>query len=429
MILLKNLHELLTLQPPTPEAGDRAHSGNEMQELTVLRHAAVVIDGPEIRAVGETRSIAGEFEANCQEVYDGAGRWAVFLPGFVDSHGHPVFGGTRENEYEMRCRGRSYEEIAAAGGGIRASMEKVRAATEDELLQRLRCLEPIFLAHGTTTLEAKSGYGLTTKDELKMLRCIARCRRQGRLEWVPTFLGAHAIPPEFDGDPDGYTDLVVREMLPRVAEEGLAEFCDVFCEEHYFNASQSTSILAAGKKLGLKLKIHAEEFSNQRGAEVAAGLGAVSADHLEHVSRAGIEALRTAGTVATLLPGTAFNLGLKKYPPARSLIDRGVPVALATDFNPGSSFSPNMQLMLSLACSQMGMSPAEAITAATINGAWAIDRGRRLGSLEVGKQADLIGLDVENYQMIPYFYGVNHCRLTIKRGVMCRNELLRAVHD
>lgn len=425
MILLKNLHELLTLKPVTAEAAGRPRAGTEMQELAILHNAAVVIDGAQIAAVGDTVSIARNYEKDCRQAYDGAGVEAVYMPGFVDSHTHPIFAATRENEYEMRCLGRSYQEIAAAGGGIRSSMQRVRAATEEELYERSQALEAVFLSHGTTTVEAKSGYGLRTQDELKILRVIARLRAQGTIEWAPTFLGAHAIPPEFDGRSDAYTELVVREMLPLVAQEKLAEFCDVFCEENYFSAAQSQAILAAARGLGLKLKIHAEEFSYQGGAELAAELGAVSADHLEHISDAGISALRASGTVATLLPGTAFNLGLRQYPPARKLIDAGVPVALATDFNPGSTHSPNMQLMIAMACAQMRMTPAEAITAATINGAWAVARGNRLGSLEPGKQADIIGLAVENFRKIPYYYGVNHCRFTIKRGVVWRNELLR----
>lgn len=427
MLLLKNLRQLLTLQPSAPQNGGRPRIHPGMGVLVVLQDGALVLESERILAVGDSPSISREYEARCDTVYDGAGVPAVYLPGFIDSHTHPVYAATREDEYEMRSQGRTYQEIAALGGGIRSSVNKVRAASEELLLEKARVLEPVFLQHGTTTVEAKSGYGLTVEDELKMLRAIARLRTESLLEWVPTFLGAHAVPPEYAGRSDEYTRLIINEMLPRVAAEQLAEFCDVFCEENYFSREQSRAILTAAAAKGLRLKIHAEEFSNQGGAALAAELGAVSADHLEHVSDAGIAAMKSSGTVATLLPGTAFNLGLKQYPPARRLIDAGVPVALATDFNPGSSYSPNMQLMLSMACSQMRMTPAEAITAATINAAWALGRADRLGSLEPGKQADIIGLAVENYRIIPYFYGVNHCRLTIKRGILWQNQLLRQI--
>lgn len=427
MLMLKNLHELLTLQSSAPQAGSRPRIHPGMGELIILQDAALVLESERILAVGDSTSISREYEAGCDAVYDGAGIPAVYLPGFIDSHTHPIYAATREDEYEMRSQGRTYQEIAALGGGIRSSVNKVRAASEELLLEKAGELEPVFLMHGTTTVEAKSGYGLTVQDELKMLRVIARLQTGSLLEWVPTFLGAHAVPPEYAGRGDEYVRLIIDEMLPRVAAEQLAEFCDVFCEENYFSREQSRAILVAAAAKGLRLKIHAGEFSDQGGAALAAELGAISADHLEHVSDAGIAALRSSGAIATLLPGTAFNLGLKQYPPARRLIDAGVPVALATDFNPGSSHSPNMQLMLSMACSQMHMTPAEAITAATINAAWALGRADRLGSLEPGKQADIIGLAVENYRIIPYFYGVNHCRLTIKRGIVWQNQLLRQI--
>jgi imidazolonepropionase len=427
MLLLKNLHEVLTLCPAAPAIDSRPRVQGGLGELGILHNAALVLGAGRIQAAGNSSEVCRNYEAHCDEVFDGAGVPAVYLPGFVDSHTHPVYAATREDEYEMRCQGRTYQEIAAHGGGIRSSVRKTRAASEEFLLQKAAGLEAVFLAHGTTTVEAKSGYGLTVKDELKMLRVIARLNRGSLLEWVPTFLGAHAVPPEYEGRTAEYTQLVIDEMLPRVTAEGLAEFCDVFCEAGYFPREQAHAILSAASALGLKLKIHAEEFSDQSGASLAAELGAVSADHLECISDTGIDALRASGTVATLLPGTAFNLGLKHYPPARRLIDAGVAVALATDFNPGSSHSPNMAMMLSIACSQMHMSPAEAIAAATINAAWALGRADRIGSLEPNKQGDLIGLAVENYRMLPYYYGVNHCRLTIKRGTMWQNQLLRKI--
>jgi len=280
-----------------------------------------------------------------------------------------------------------------------------------------------FLSHGTTTIEAKSGYGLSLKDELKILEAISDLRRRTLLEIVPTFLGAHDIPDEFRGSRGEYVRQVVEEMIPSFARDGLASFCDVFCDTGYFTVDEARRILNAARKSGLGLRIHADELGHSGGAQVAAELGARSADHLEWIDDYDIAALKRAGTVATLLPGTAFNLGLSRYPPATKLISAGVPVALATDFNPGSCFTLNMQLILSIACSQMGMTPAQAVTAATINGAYSLGLSGRLGSIEAGKQADIAVMDVGDYREIPYFFGVNHCVLTIKKGDVVVDKL------
>ncbi len=397
-----------------------------MSDLGLVENGAILIRGDRIVWIGRTRDLPVHEPDALHETLDGAGLDLVALPGFVDGHTHPVFAGTRVEEYDLRCRGKTYQEIAAAGGGIAASVSQVRSATLDQLVARAERYIWQFLAHGTTTIEAKSGYGLSLDDELKLLETIARLRERSPLEIVPTFLGAHAIPPEFRSDRGGYVRLLVEEMIPRVADRGLAEFCDVFCDHGYFDVEEARTILQAASRAGLGLRIHADELGHSGGARLAAELGACSADHLEWIDGDDIEALRMAGTIATLLPGTAFNLGLQHYPPARKLIAAGVPVALATDFNPGSCFNLNMQLILSLACSQMKMTPAETVTAATINGACSLGLSDRLGSLEEGKQADIVLMDVGDYRELPYSFGINHCVVTVKRGQIIINRLERA---
>jgi imidazolonepropionase len=304
-------------------------------------------------------------------------------------------------------------------------VRQVRRTEFSSLISRAERHFRQFLEHGTTTIEAKSGYGLSTEDELKILRVIAALRAESRLEVVPTFLGAHAIPEEHEDSRQAYVEKLICEMIPRVTQERLAEFCDVFCDTGYFSVDEARAILLAARAAGLGLRIHAEELAHSGGARLAAELGARSADHLECVDDEDIRALSQSGTIATLLPGTAFNLGLAKYPPARKLIEAGVPVALATDFNPGSCFTLNMQLILSIACSQMRMTPAEGITASTINGAYSLGVSERLGSIEEGKQADIVLMDVADYRDIPYYFGVNHCVMAIKKGQIVINRLER----
>jgi imidazolonepropionase len=418
MLVLKNIAQVITLQgPPAPRCGPA------MGDLGIIENGAIVVRAERIEWVGPTRELpAREPDGHC-EVVDGLGLNLVALPGFVDSHTHPIFAGTRANEYELRCRGKSYQEIAESGGGIRASVRQVRAADLNELAAGAEPYFRQFLSHGTTTIEAKSGYGLSVEDEVKSLQALGVLRGRSRLEAIPTFLGAHAIPEEFEGLRDEYIRIVVEEMIPRVARDGLAQFCDVFCDEGYFTVEEARTILLAARHAGLGLRIHAEELAHSGGARLAAEMGALSADHLEWLQHRDIAALKKAGTVATLLPGTAFNLGLDRYAPARKLISAGVPVALATDFNPGSCFTLNMQIILSIACSQMKMTPAEAITAATINGAHALAVSDRLGTIETGKQADIVLMDVADYRELPYFFGVNHCVLTIKKGKVLINRL------
>jgi imidazolonepropionase len=413
-LLLIHASQLITMAGPA-----RPRIGSEMRELSLIEDGAVLVRKGLIAAAGASSDVARIAGKNAR-VMDASG--SVVMPGYVDAHTHPVFAGTREDEYELRAAGLSYQEIAARGGGILSTVRKTRAATEQELfdiaLPRVRW----FLSHGTTTIEAKSGYGLTLEDELKILRVIRRLGEQTALELVPTFLGAHEIPAEFrssdqrGGTREDYIKLVTDEMLPAVAGQGLARSCDVFCESHVFNAEESRRVLSRARELGLELRLHAEQLSLCGGSKLAAELGAATADHLEYIDDAGVQCLRTAGVIAVLLPGAAFNLGLTRYAPARKLIEAGVPASLATDFNPGSSPTPSMQMIHSIACTQMRMTPAECITASTINAAYSLGLGGQIGSLEEGKQADIVIFDCPNYRQIPYLFGINHVRTVLKRG-------------
>jgi len=413
-LIITNISQLVTLSgPPRPRIGE------ELRRLHIIEDGALIARDGQIVAIGRSRDLEDQLEPDAEQIDAGGG---VAMPGFVDAHTHPVFAGTRENEYEMRALGKTYQEIAAEGGGIRATVRRTRAASEDELFNIARNHVDWFLRHGTTTVEAKSGYGLSVEDELKILRVIRRLNRETPLELVPTFLGAHEVPDEFRQDRRGYIKLIIEEMLPRVAQEGLAEYADVFCEQRVFSLEETRAILSAATKYGLKLRLHADQLSSFGGARLASELGAATADHLEHIDAAAIEALKNSGVIPVLLPGAVFNLGASKYPPAREMIEAGLPVVIATDFNPGSSPTPNMQICLSVACTQMRMTPAEAITASTINAAYSIGRGHRLGSLEVGKQADIVIFDCSDYRQIPYFFGVNHVSTVIKRGTIIANS-------
>ncbi len=413
-LLITGANQIITLAGPA-----RARTGREMRELAIIDGGAVFVRDGLIIAAGPSQKI--ESQAGPASVRINAeGR--VVMPGFIDAHTHPVFAGTREDEYEMRAEGFTYQEIAERGGGIRSTVRKTRAASAEELfesaLPRIRWM----LEHGTTTIEAKSGYGLTLEDELKILRVIRRLDRETPLELVPTFLGAHEIPDEYrcargtGPAREDYIRLVVDEMLPRVAKEGLAEYADIFCESHVFTVDESRRVLERAKELGLGIRFHADQLTLCGGGRLAAELEAVSADHLECIDEGGIEALCRAGVLAVLLPGAVFNLGLARYAPARQMIESGLGVVLATDFNPGSSPTPSMQMILSIACAQMRMTPAEAVTAATINAAYSLSRGDRLGSIEAGKQADLVVYDCPDYRQIPYLFGINHVSTVIKTG-------------
>jgi imidazolonepropionase len=407
-LLITGCKQLLTLRGPVPRRG------RALRELGIIPDGALLVRDGRIVAVGTRKAIERRKDARRAKKLDLGGR--VVLPGFVDSHTHLVFAGNRAEEYEKRIAGATYEQIARAGGGILSTVRKLRTAEAGALFARAHDWLLSFAAHGTTTVEAKSGYGLDAASELKMLRVMSALRRHARLDIVPTFMGAHVVPPEFKKRPDAYVDLLVRKLIPYVAREGLAEFCDVFCDRGAFTVAQARRILTAARVCGLGPRIHAEQIAHTGAARLAVELHAASADHLEKVNAADIRALAASDVTCTLLPGCCFHLGLEHYAPARKLMDAGAIVALATDFNPGTSPTLNMQMVLSLACTQMRMSPAEAIAAATINAAHSLRRGDRIGSLEVGKFADIAVFEVEDYREIPYYFGVNHCTLTLKRG-------------
>jgi imidazolonepropionase len=381
-----------------------------MSALEIIRDGGMLIREGKIDVVGssdEIEKIAGD-----AEIVDASGR--VVLPGFVDAHTHLVFAGNRLEDFERRGRGDTYEQIAKAGGGIWSTVEKTRAASEDDLLVEARRHADWFLRCGTTSVESKSGYGLTLEDELKILRVMRRLNQETPLEIVPTFLGAHATPRKMHSDE--YVDLVVDEMLPRVTSESLAEFCDVFCERGYFDIEQSRKILSEAKRLGLKLRIHADQLSNSGGAKLAAELKAATADHLEKTDEQGIAALSCGGVQPVLLPGSVYALGSTHYPRAREMIERGLAVVIATDFNPGSSPTPSMPMILSLACTQMKMSPAEAIAASTINPAYSLGRGEQIGSLEFGKLANFSIFDSDDYREVAYWFGFPQVHAVYVKG-------------
>lgn len=409
-IIILNVSQLVTLGGPA-----RPRAGIEMRELEIINDGVLLTRDGVIVAVGVASEV--EPQASSDAICIDAAK-SVVMPGFVDPHTHPVFSGSREDEYEMRAAGLTYQEIAARGGGIRSTVRKTRAASEDELFEMALPRVRWMLEHGTTTIEAKTGYGLTLDDELKMLRVIRRLNAETPLELIPTFLGAHEIPDEYRSKRDTYIRLIIDEMLPRVAAEGLAQYCDIFCEPHVFTVDEARRVLGRAKELGLGIRIHADQLSPSGGARLAAAIGAATADHLEWISSEGIIALQRAGVTAVLLPGAVYNLGLTRYAPARAMIEAELAVALATDFNPGSSPTPSMQMVLSIACTQMRMTPAEAITAATINAAYSLGCGARLGSLETGKQADVVVFDCADYRQIPYLFGINHALAVIKSGAI-----------
>ncbi len=407
-LLLVNCGQILSMRGA---AAPRA--GRGMGDVGLLARGAVWLRTGRIQAVGLEREVRRALGPERARVLDVKGR--VVLPGFVDSHTHALFWGSRVAEYVARLRGATYEEIAQAGGGIQASARCIRGVSERMLAARLAAVLDRFLEHGTTTVEVKSGYGLELAQELKLLRAIRAAAARAPAEVVPTLL-AHDVPARVKRRRAGYLEQWCRRLIPLVARARLAEFCDVFCDRGYFSRDETRAILKAAAAAGLRLKLHAEQLAPSGAAVMAAQLGAVSVDHLEHLATTDIRRLRGTGAVATLLPGTVFHLGGGPFPPARRLIAGGVPVALATNFNPGSSPTLNMQMVLALACAQMRMSPEESITAATINGAWALGRGARLGSIEPGKQADLIVMDVRDYREIPYYFGMNLCAAVLKRG-------------
>ncbi len=410
-LLITGASQLLTLR------GSGARRGNSLSNLALVKDGAVLVRDGMIAAVGTQAQVEALPEARAGEKLDLGGR--VALPGFVDSHTHLVHAASRAEEYESKIAGASYEEIARKGGGILNSVKQLRAATAKELKKRALAALQQFAAYGTTTIEAKSGYGLELASELKILRLHKELANEQPLEIVSTFLGAHVVPEEYRKNADGrkrYIKLLEENLLPEIGEGRLAEFCDVFCDRGAFSVEESKQVLQAGRQWGLAPRMHAEQLSRTGATRLAILLRAASCDHLEHVNQGDIRALGKSETVATLLPGCDFHLGLKEYAPARKLIEAGAVVALATDYNPGTSPTLSMPMILSLACTQLRMTPAEAITAATINAAYALRREKRMGSLEVGKQADIAVFEVADYREIPYYFGVNYCWMTMKRG-------------
>jgi imidazolonepropionase len=407
-LLVWNAAQVLTIASP---GGPKR--GATMSDLGIIRDGAVAVRNGRVLAVGPTAVLREQVRA--EHTLDADGR--VVMPGFVDPHTHVVWAGERADEFERRVAGASYMEIMAAGGGIMSTVRHTRAASLDDLVVQSRLRLERMLAHGTTTVEIKTGYGLNTPDELKQLAAIRRLQAETSTTLVPTFLGAHAVPAEFSGRADKYVDLVVEEMLPAVAQEDAPpRFCDVFCEEGAFSLEQSRRVLETARALGFDLKIHVDEFKPLGGTRLAVELGAISADHLVCTPPEEIELLAQSDTIAVALPGTPFGLGHSDYTPARGLIDAGGAVALATDCNPGTCWCESMQFMIALACRTMGMTPAEAISAATINAAHAVGLGGEVGSLEPGKRADLILLDVPSYPHLGYRFGTNLVRTVVVEG-------------
>lgn len=413
-LLIKNAKELLTLSSSIKDG-----SG-----LGILREGAVAVKEGKIFWIGKTAELPEDFALDSQgQKIDATGK--VVMPGLIDSHTHLVFAGSRENEFEQRIEGLTYLEIAERGGGILSTVEATRMASFEELFSLGKRRLDRLLSKGVTTIEAKSGYGLSHEAELKILRVMKALQKDHPVEIVSTFLGAHALPKEFKDERRRYIDLLAKEMIPAVTDEGLAEFCDVFCEEKAFNLEESREILEAGRQYGLKPKLHADQLSPGGGAELAAEVGATSADHLEYVSSKGIEQMAAKGVTAVLLPGASFFLSMKKYPPAREMIEKGVRVALSTDLNPGSSMTESLPLMMTMGCLFYRMTPKEVIEAVTVNAAFSMGKEKEIGSLEKGKRADLILLDIPNYKYLPYHFGVDHTELVVKSGqVVYQRQIL-----
>ncbi|KON66638.1 imidazolonepropionase [Peribacillus butanolivorans] len=401
--------------------------GQAMSDIGIIENGSVIIEGGTITFVGsdvEAEQYISTIDGKVSTI-DASGK--VLTPGLIDPHTHLVFAGSREKELEMRLNGAKYIDILKAGGGILQTTTSTREASEEQLIEESLKRLNRFLQYGVTTVESKSGYGLTLEDELKQLRATKRLNEQHPIDLVSTFMGAHAIPVDYKENPDEFVRLVIEEMIPKVAEENLAEFCDVFCEEGVFTIEQSERILEAGKNFGLKPKIHADEIVQFGGAELAAKVGAVSADHLLQASTEGIKQMAESGVIAVLLPGTAFFL-MEKPADARKMIESGVPVALSTDRNPGSSPTESLPFVMNLACLTMKMTPAEVLTACTINAAHAIGRADQIGSIEVGKKADLVLFDAPNYQTLQYNYAVNLVDTVLKSGkVIVEGGILQKV--
>ncbi len=419
-ILIKNANEVITLKSNIQ--GPRTKE--QMREIAVVENGSVLIEADHIVAVGALDQLEVDFPdvVKKAETIDASGK--IVMPGLVDCHTHLVHGGTREQEFNMRLNGSTYMEIMNAGGGIHATTKRTRETSFEDLYEKTMQHLDVFLKHGVTTVEAKSGYGLDWETEKKQLEVAKQLQATHDIDVVSTFMGAHAVPRDYKGREDEFVDVVIKDMLPKVAELELAEFNDVFCEKGVFTPEQSQRILEAGKALGLTPKIHADEIEPYKGAELAAEVGAISAEHLLVASDEGIKKMAEAGTIAVLLPGTAFFLRAP-FARGRLMIDEGVPVAISTDFNPGSSPTMSLPFIMNLACMHMGMTLEEVLTATTINAAYALNRGEQIGSLEADKKADVVILDVANYKQLQYFYGMNHTHTVIKNGqVVVKNGIL-----
>jgi imidazolonepropionase len=409
-LLIKNIRQLVTVK----SSGRPFRRGAEMRDLGIVEHADVLIEDGLFRWIGSSGTLTGTLDEEA-DVLDASE--FVALPGFVDPHTHLLFAGSRENEFAMRVEGKTYQEIADAGGGIISTVTAMRSASKKELKKIASKRLDAMMKLGTTTVEIKSGYGLDADSEIKMLEAINELSEEHFMTIVPTFLGAHAIPIEFGSNPQAYVEIICERMLPYVARRKLARFCDVFCETGYFTVEQSRQILLKGQSLGIQSKLHADQLSQIGASRLGAELKAVSVDHLEQIDERGITALKQTDCVAVVLPGVSFFLHYG-YPPARTIIDAGIPLAIASNFNPGSCTSFSMPLMMTIACTQMNLSPEEAITASTFNAAAALKLSDSVGSIEVGKQADIVLYDVLHYRQIPYFFGANLVAKIIKKGTL-----------
>lgn len=392
----------------------RAKIGPEAQDLSLIKDGAIVVKNGIIKDIGTSSEILAKYDKEeVGEYFDAEGR--AILPGFVDPHTHAVFIGTREKEFKMRLEGKSYLEILKAGGGILSTTKMVKEASLTSLVDTLKKRIDIFYEWGTTTLEIKSGYGLSYDDEIKQLEALKVVNDEGYADIVPTFLGAHAIPVEYKNNKEAYIDIIVNEMIPEIAKRGLARFIDVFCETGVYTPEETRLILKRGIEYGLKAKMHADEIDAIGCTELAGEIGVVSCDHLLKITDAGMRAMKKGNTIAVLLPGTAFSLR-ETYAPAKRIIDNGIPIAVATDCNPGSSYTESMPMIITLSVLEMGISPEMAITSATLNAAYAVGVGDKVGSLDIGKKADFIVLKEDSYLFIPYHYGVNPIFATYKNG-------------
>jgi imidazolonepropionase len=418
-LLVHNIGTLMTMR-----GKNGARTGSEMSDVGAVENGAVAIRDGQIIAVGREDEVRAQLAGlPIRNELDAEGR--LVTPGLVDPHTHLVHGGSREHELSLKLKGASYLEILASGGGILSTVAATRGATEEALYAKAKHSLDTMLLYGATTIEAKSGYGLTLEDELKQLRVAKQLNATHPVDVVSTFMGAHAVPVEYKGRADEYVHLVIQEMLPEVKRQGLAEFCDVFCEHGVFTVEQSRTILQAAKDLSFGLKIHADEIEPMGGADLAAEMGCISAEHLLAASDEGFRAMQQAGVVGVCLPATSFNLRVKTHARARTMIEYGVPVALSTDYNPGSSPTESLQLVMTLGCLNLQMSPEEVLTALTINAAHAIGRAKTIGSLEVGKQADLVLFQATHLAYLPYHFGINHVDTVVKNGqIVVSNGML-----